>query len=296
MDASTRTFLAHRPRLRSLAYRMLGSVAEAEDVVQDTWLRWQEADPAAIETPEAWLVTATSRLSIDRLRALKRQRADYPGLWLPEPIATGEASTASPEDTLERLGEVSAALLALLERLTPEARAAFLLREVFDADYADIARLLGTSEANCRQRVLRARRALGDAVPARPASADEHRRLVEAFADAAASGRFDALQELLAADAELRGDGGGRVRSVGHPLHGARRIAQLYLATFLRHRARQRLAVVELNGRPGLLRFIDGRLESAQSLVVAQGRITRLDVQRNPEKLRRLAAAFEPGA
>ncbi|MFG5407997.1 sigma factor [Piscinibacter sakaiensis] len=240
MDASTRTFLAHRPRLRSLAYRMLGSVAEAEDVVQDTWLRWQEADPAAIETPEAWLVTATSRLSIDRLRALKRQRADYPGLWLPEPIATGEASTASPEDTLERLGEVSAALLALLERLTPEARAAFL--------------------------------------------------------DAAASGRFDALQELLAADAELRGDGGGRVRSVGHPLHGARRIAQLYLATFLRHRARQRLAVVELNGRPGLLRFIDGRLESAQSLVVAQGRITRLDVQRNPEKLRRLAAAFEPGA
>lgn len=293
MDQSTQTFLAQRARIRSIAYRMLGSVADAEDVVQDVWLRWQQIATDEIETPEAWLVTAATRVAIDRLRSLKRSRESYPGIWLPAPVLTGGPGVESPEDELERLGEVSAALLSLLERLTPEARAAFLLREVFDAEYGEIAKVLDKSEANFRRLVTRAKRALAQNDKPRPVPTGAHRALVEAFAAAATSGRFDAIQDLLTADARLRGDGGGRVRSVAHPLRGARRIAQLYLATFLRYRDRQQVLVVELNGAPALMRFVDGRLESTHAMVIERDRIAAIDVQRNPDKLTHLRLACE---
>ena len=155
MDAATLAFDRHRPRLQGIAYRMLGSVAEAEEVVQDAWLRWHETATEALDSTEAWLVTVVTRLSIDRLRAAKVQREHYSGHWMPEPMLT--ESPATPEQMLERADDVSVAFLTVLERLAPEARAAFLLREVFDTDYDEIARMLGKSEAACRQLVHRAK-------------------------------------------------------------------------------------------------------------------------------------------
>src|ERR1700742_2010280 len=155
MDDGTREFDRLRPRLQGIAYRMLGSVAEAEDIVQDVWLRWHAAAREAIENAEAWLVAVTTRISIDRLRAAKIQREHYAGIWLPEPQLTDAPVT--PEEAAARTDDLSVAFLMLLERLTPEARAAFLLREVFDADYAEVADILGKTEAACRQLVSRAK-------------------------------------------------------------------------------------------------------------------------------------------
>jgi len=304
MDDATRFFDRLRPRLQGIAYRMLGSVADAEELVQDVWLRWHETDAAELDNAEAWLVTVTTRLAIDRLRAAKVQRAHYVGFWLPEPQleleelrpASSEDGPATPEQVLERADDISVAFLALLERLNPEARAAFLLREVFDADYAEVAQALGKTEAACRQIVSRAKAQLKDERPRHAVSSDQHYRLLAGFAEAARKGDFAKLQSLLADDAELISDGGGIVPSFGKALAGAARIAQLYFAVWRRSErgeAVQRLELVRMNGEWGLLRFIDGRLESAQSVETdEQGlRITRINTQRNPEKLQRLAAA-----
>src|SRR4051812_7449100 len=234
MDTSTHTFERLRPRLLGIAYRMLGSTAEAQEVVQDAWLRWNEAEQTALGSAEAWLVTVTTRVAIDRLRVAKVQREHYVGTWLPEPILTDSPST--PEQMLERADDLSIALLAVLERLSPEARAAFLLREVFDADYDELANTLGKSEAACRQLVHRAKAQVRDERPRYVVPDETHLRLLRSFADASASGNFVALKSMLAADAELIGDGGGKVPSFGKPLLGGQRIAQLYLATSLRYR------------------------------------------------------------
>lgn len=295
MDDSTRFFNALRPRLQAIAYRMLGTVAEAEELVQDVWLRWHEANQDELDSAEAWLVTVTTRLAIDRLRVAKVQREHYTGFWLPEPQLTPEDSPASPEQVLERADDISMAFLALLERLAPEARAAFLLREVFDADYAEVALALGKSEAACRQIVSRAKSQLKEGRVRQPVSPDTHYKLLSGFADAARRGDFAALQALLAEDAELISDGGGKVPSFGKVLAGDARIAQLYLATWLRGNKgelRLQLELVHLNGRWGLLRFVDGQLESAQDFETDGERITRIHVQRNPDKLQRLAEAW----
>jgi len=288
MDTATRTFHQHRPRLQGIAYRMLGSVAEAEEVVQDAWLRWHEAATETLDSAEAWLVTVVTRLSIDRLRAAKVQRAYYTGTWLPEPLLTD--SPATPEQLLERADDLSVAFLAVLERLAPEARAAFLLREVFDAGYDEIARTLGKSEAACRQLVHRAKAQVREARPRFQVSRDTHLRLLRGFADAAARGDLQGLQALLAEQAELVGDGGGKVPSFDRPLRGARRVAQLYFAVARRHGAAMRIALAEVNGAPALLRFIDGVLESVQAIDVEGERIVRIHTQRNPDKLAPLAA------
>eukprot|EP01136_Pigoraptor_vietnamica_P037930 Opistho-1_new@106564 len=206
MDNATAFFDRLRPRLQGIAYRMLGSTAEAEELVQDVWLRWHETDAAGLANAEAWLVTVTTRLAIDRLRSAKAQRAHYVGFWLPEslldleelPLAAGEDGPATPEQLLERADDISVAFLALLERLAPEARAAFLLREVFDADYAEVAQALGKSEAACRQIVSRAKTALkeGSARPRQRVSPDQHHRLLAGFAEAARQGDFATLQAL----------------------------------------------------------------------------------------------------
>ena len=296
MDDATRLFDRLRPRLQGIAYRMLGSVADAEELVQDVWLRWHETDTAGLANAEAWLVTVTTRLAIDRLRSAKAQRAHYVGFWLPEPrldlderppIVPQQDAPATPEALLERADDISVAFLALLERLSPEARAAFLLREVFDADYAELAKTLGKSEAACRQIVSRAKAQLKDGRPRQRVSADQHYRLLAGFADAARNGDFAALQALLAEDAELISDGGGIVPSFGKVLAGASRVARLYFAIWRRSErgeAVQQLELVRLNGEWGLLRFIDGRLESAQSVETDGLHITRINTQRNPEK------------
>ncbi|MCA3184370.1 MULTISPECIES: RNA polymerase sigma-70 factor [unclassified Cupriavidus] len=286
---STQTFDQLRPRLHGIAYRMLGAVAEAEDVVQDAWLRWHGTDRAAIDNTEAWLVSVTTRLAIDHLRAAKLQREHYAGIWLPEPLLSD--STDSPEAIQERADDVSVAYLFLLERLTPEARAAFLLREVFDADYAEVASIIGKSESACRQLVSRARTQLRDGRPAQPVRTDAHQNLVRRFAQALEQGSFDAIRGLLADEATLIGDGGGKVPSFPKPLVGGGKIAQLYF-TAKRRGQTVHVQMVVLNGQWSLLRFIDGQLESAQTYVTDGERIVGIQAQRNPDKLQRILATI----
>lgn len=290
MNDTTDTFQRLRPRLQGIAYRMLGSTAEAEDLVQDVWLRWHEVDHEGLGSAQAWLVSVTTRLAIDRLRSAKVQRERYIGTWLPEPMLSD--SPATPEQVLERVDNISVAFLAMLERLAPEARAAFLLREVFDADYGELAQTLGKTESACRQLVHRAKTQLQDARPRYVVPRETQLRLLRAFADAATRGEFAALKGMLADDAELIGDGGGKVPSFGVPVVGGQRIAQLYLATSLRFPGGVRFEVAVLNGQWGLLRFVDGALESAQAIETDGERIVRIHSQRNPDKLVRIAQAL----
>ncbi|MCR8957652.1 RNA polymerase sigma-70 factor [Variovorax sp. S2] len=290
MDDATLTFDSHRRRLQGIAYRMLGTVAEAEEVVQDAWLRWHEADKTGFDSAEAWLVTVVTRLSIDRLRAAKVQREHYIGAWMPEPTLTD--APATPEQLLERADNVSVAFLAVLERLAPEARAAFLLREVFDADYEEVARTLGKSEAACRQLVHRAKAQVQEARPRFQVSRETHQRLLQAFADAAARGSLQDLKALMAEDVELIGDGGGKVQTFSKVLRGSQRLAQLYFALWRRMGPAVRMELVDINGEPGLLRFLDGQLESAQTFEIEGERIVRIRAQRNPDKLARIARLF----
>ncbi|WP_069266923.1 RNA polymerase sigma-70 factor [Paraburkholderia nodosa] len=293
MDQKACVFSELRPRLQKIAYRMLGSVAEAEDIVQDLWLRWQSADRESIDNAEAWLVAVTTRMSIDHLRAAKIRREHYTGIWLPEPELTDSPTT--PEQAKERADDVSVAFLLLLERLTPEARAAFLLREVFDADYAEVALAIGKSEAACRQLVSRAKVQLRDERPRYTVSRETHRRLLEGLAQAIERGDFHAINALLSEDAILIGDGGGKVQSFPKPMVGGRRIAQLFYASHLRFGSEMRLKLVQLNGQWALLRYFEDQLESAQSFEINGNRIVCIHVQRNPDKLARIAAVHGNG-
>ncbi|RQO39909.1 RNA polymerase subunit sigma-24 [Variovorax sp. KBW07] len=290
MDDPTLTFDSHRRRLQGIAYRMLGSVAEAEEVVQDAWLRWHDADKNSFDSAEAWLVTVVTRLSIDRLRAAKVQREHYIGPWMPEPTLTDGPDT--PEQLLERADNISVAFLAVLERLAPEARAAFLLREVFDADYDEVARTLGKSEAACRQLVHRARLQVQEARPRFSVPRETHQRLLRAFADAAARGSLQDLKALMAEDVELIGDGGGKVQTFSKMLRGSQRLAQLYYSLWRRMGSGVRMELVDINGEPGMLRFLDGELESAQTFEIENDLIVRIRAQRNPDKLARIAQLF----
>ena len=288
MSAATATFTALRPRLHGIAHRMLGSVPEAEDVVQDVWLRWNGANEQSIENPEAWLVAATTRRAIDQLRAARTRREQYFGIWLPEPVLTDDSAT--PEDLQELASNVSVAFLALLERLAPEARAAFLLREVFDEDYPEIARVLGKSEAACRQLVHRAKDQLRDERPRFEVNRAMHASLVQRFASAMSTGDFRSMRELLAPDAVLMGDGGGHVSSFPKPMEGGMRIAQLLYAPSIRNDRDMRIEITRVNGEPALLRFFGGALESVQTFAIEDSRIAAIHVQRNPEKLARFVA------
>ncbi|TPG11256.1 RNA polymerase sigma-70 factor [Rhodanobacter glycinis] len=290
MDAATATFHDLRPRLQGIAYRMLGSISESEDIVQDVWLRWHAVDKDSVNNAEAWLVATTTRISIDRLRSAKARREQYVGIWLPEPVLTEWPAT--PEDIEELSNEVSVALLTVLERLTPEARAAFLLREVFDVDYGEVAEVLGKSEAACRQIVHRAKAQLRQGRPQRAVPSEVHQKLVRRFADVLAQGDFAGMKSMLADTAVLMGDGGGYVTSFPRPMVGGPRIAQLLFAATLRYKDTLRIELAMINGQYAVLRYIGDELESAQSYESDGERITRVHVQRNPEKLARLVAAL----
>jgi RNA polymerase sigma-70 factor (ECF subfamily) len=277
-------FAAARPRLFAIAYRMLGTRADAEDVVQDAWLRWhQQPAPEALQSAEAWLVTVTTRLAIDRLRAAKTEREAYTGWWLPEPLVQLDHRT--PEALVEQAGELSLALLWVLERLAPEERAAYLLREVFDHDYADIAAALDKTEAACRQMVHRAAGRVQQERPRFSVTPDAHRRVIEQFVAAAKSGERDAIKAMLADEVQLIGDGGGKVPALSGRFFDADRIANLYWALSRRTELRVDHRIVLLNGEPGLLRYVDGQLESAQAIVTDGERIVAIYAVRNPDKL-----------
>ncbi len=286
----TTVFAAHRARLFAIAYRMLGVRADAEDVVQDAWLRWQGADASGVQSPEAWLVTVTTRLSIDRLRAAIAEREAYEGLWLPEPLIAVDEET--PELQAERASDLSLAYMWMLERLGPEERAAFLLRQVFDYDYEEVARQLGKSEAACRQMVSRASERVQKPQSRFDIPAETHRQLLQRFVSAAATGDKAAVRALLAEDMELVGDGGGKVKSFGFVVTDPDKIAALFAGG-------HKLGAIDyrpvmLNGEPGLLRFIDGKLESALAFLSDGQRITGIYAVRNPDKLFSAQAVTNP--
>ena len=276
-------FEPHRTFLTGLAYRMLGSVAEAEDVIQDAFLRWREVDRAAIAEPRAYLARVVSRLCLDRMKSASHRREHYVGTWLPEPVV------AEPAQTLA--DDLSVALLLALERLSPLERAAFLLHDVFDMDYAAVGEAIDHSEAACRQLAARAREHVRQDRPRYPANDSEARKLADAFVTAAATGDVDGLARLLAEDAVLYSDGGGKRRAALNPIVGKDRILRFFAGlrakgdgAFSAYRAEP----TTINGLPG---FVFHTAEGTETLAVeiADGAIVAIYTVRNPDKVRHLA-------
>jgi RNA polymerase sigma-70 factor (ECF subfamily) len=284
------TFNEYRSLLFSIAYRMLGSAADAEDIVQETFIRWQQASHDEIRSPKAFLVTIASRLSINHLQSARAQREEYVGQWLPEPMVTGP--TTDPSSTLWTDESLSMAFLVLLERLTPVERAVFLLHEVFDYEHGEIAEAIGRSEANCRQILRRAKEHVHAARPRFRASVREHRELLEQFVQATSGGDLDGLLGLLASDVVLHTDGGGKAPALPNLVHGATNVARAILGGVKKFgRQTSAIRLVEINGEPGLVTYVDGRANSALVLHPADGRIQGIYVINNPEKLTHLPPA-----
>ncbi|WP_424195739.1 RNA polymerase sigma factor SigJ [Ampullimonas aquatilis] len=279
-------FNQQRPRLFGIAYRMLGSRAEAEDIVQEAYIRWSQSDLATIESVPAWLVTVTSRLSIDRLRVLKQERASYPGPWLPEPVNDIDYST--PETLLEFQHDLSFALMVVLEALTAEERAAFLLREVFDQNYADLAKLLNKTDAACRQLVHRARERVRAQQPRFKVSKADHLRVLQQFMRAASSGNRQDILHLLHDDVISTSDGGGKVMSTNRPLHGPQRISWLYYAVARRFGAQLEWCFAMVNGEAAIARYFESNLHSVMMVQTDGQQVTRIFNVMNPDKLQRL--------
>jgi RNA polymerase sigma-70 factor (ECF subfamily) len=283
----------------AIAYRMLGSVSEAEDVVQEAILRLHQAGERGerIESPRAYISTVVTRLAIDELRSARARREVYVGEWLPEPIVTGGED--DPAVRAELADSISLGLLVVLETLSPEQRAAFLLREVFDYPYDRIAEIVGKSEPATRQLVSRARRRVGQRRPRFETSVEQRDRLAEQFFAAAGEGDLAGLEALLADDVALHGDGGGRVPALARSLHGRARVAKTLRAWW---RAGSRIGAVpleplEINGQPGaVFRDPDGRVVSVLALEVAGGRIAAVRSIVNPDKLQHLGPVADLSA
>ncbi|MEU7911999.1 RNA polymerase sigma factor SigJ [Microbispora bryophytorum] len=311
-------FQAMRPRLLGVAYGLLGCLDEAEDVVQDAWLRLRSATAAdggeEIRDVTGWLVVAVSRLALDVLRSARHRREEYVGPWLPEPIITGPVITgpvitspiltgpvlsgpflteAAP-DPAERVTldeSLSMAMLVVLESLSPAERTAFVLHDVFGLTFAEVGEAVGRSAAACRQLATRARAHVASRAPRFDVDPSEHRRVVHAFARACLGDDIDALVELLDPDVVLRSDGGGRVRAGRRPVVGAARVSRLLFG--VRRFGRFELVPAVVNGRPGLLRYRGDRLVAVLGLTVAVGRVTAVDMVLNPDKLARVTRADE---
>jgi RNA polymerase sigma-70 factor (TIGR02957 family) len=283
-----------RPAAFAIAYRMLGSVAEAEDMVQEALLRLHGALEGGeqIESPRAYVATIVTRLSIDALRSARVRRETYVGEWLPEPLVTDPS--ADPARQAEMSDSLSLAFLVLLESLSPEQRAAFLLHDVFGYGYGEVAEIVGKSEDNARQLAARARRHVDEGRPRFDVSREERDELARRFFAAARDGQVEALEELLAEDVVLHGDGGGKVPALGRAVHGARRVAST-LAAWSKQGARipgLSFRLVEVNGQPGALSFDgDGNIINVMAVDIADGRIQGIRSMVNPEKLGHLGPA-----
>lgn len=287
-DSGADAFEKARPRLWGLAYRMLGSAADADDAVQDTWLRWQKAKREEIASPEAWLTTACSRRCIDMARASHRSRTDYFGPWLPEPLVG--SSEAEAEREADMAASLSTAFLLMLERLSPVERAAYLLHDVFDYGYADIAAALDRKEDACRKLVSRARARLKGAEPRFDPEPALHQRLLDSFLDAARSGDLQRLESMLTADAEMWADGGGKVPARPDVLHGAATVAKFITMVGRKWWGDFEIEPASVNGVPGLVMRKNGALEQVLSISLdGKGRIAGVYVVRNPDKLARVA-------
>jgi RNA polymerase sigma-70 factor (ECF subfamily) len=278
----------HRGRLLGLAYRMLGSRSDAEDVVQDGYLRFAGAQD--VHNAEAFLVTIVTRLCLDRLKSAKAQREIYVGPWLPEPVF--DADGLSADAATELADDLSFALLLALDRLSPMERAAFLLHDVFDTPFSEIAAMLGRTEASCRQLASRARRAVRDNRPAPAQAPDNHARLLQAFGDAVASGNVAQLAELLREDAVALTDGGGRKTAARNPIIGADKIARFFIGIAAKNAGHDmRIEPAMINGAFGALLYLDGELDNTMSMAIDGDKIAAIYIVRNPDKLRHLPAA-----
>jgi RNA polymerase sigma-70 factor, ECF subfamily len=281
------TFDQYRSLLFSIAYRMLGSVADAEDMLQETYIRWQQADKDAVRSPRAFLVTIISRLCINHLESARVQREEYIGQWLPEPIVTDVASDPLAMVKLDE--SLSTAFLVLLERLTPVERAVFLLREVFEYDYREISAILDQSEANCRQVLRRARQHLSAERPRFEASTEKQNDLLQRFLEAVGTGDMEGLLALLSGEVVLHSDGGGKGVAVPNLVHGAENVARGILRGFKKLLPTALVRrVATINGGPGVVGYLDGKPHSVVTLDMADGRIRAIYILTNQDKLTHL--------
>lgn len=280
-----------RPRLFGLAYRMLGARQDAEDAVQEAFLRWYRSAPSEVRSEEAWLVTTLSRICIDRLRALTAEREAYVGPWLPEPLVSEETA---PDRTAERAADLSMALMMVLERLSPEERAAFLMREVFDCGYPEIAAALAKSEAACRQIVHRARERVRRDRPRFEVSPTAHRSLVDRYMRAVQERDAERIAELLAPDAVFTSDGGGKVWAALRPVEGARRIARMEVGVMGKLEGRLSIGPVQVNGEIGLALYRDGQVYAVTAFETDGHRILSVMRVLNPEKLQGMRDPLRP--
>jgi RNA polymerase sigma-70 factor (ECF subfamily) len=279
-DAATEAFLAHRNLLFTVAYEMLGSAADTEDVLQETWLRWAGVDLGTVRDRRAYLVRITTRQALIRLRALGRRKESYVGPWLPEPLLTAP----DVAEDAELADSVSMAMLLVLETLTPTERAVFVLREVFDVTYDEIAEAVGKTPAAVRQIAHRARAHVGARRPRGPVSPAETRDALEAFRRAAETGDLQGLLDTLAPDVVFLGDGGGVVQAAQAPIVGARKVARL-LALGLDRIAAASLQPAQVNGYPALIIRVDGEIDTVIAVRIDDGLVTGLYAVRNPAKL-----------
>ena len=291
-EIATTTFERERGRLTSLAYRMLGDRAAAEDVVQNAWLRWSKTDHETIQTPAAWLTTVTTRLAIDSLRSARHNREVYVGVWLPEPILSDpKAGPETPEEILGVAETVELALLWAMERLNPEERAAFILREAFDTDYSDIAQTLGKSEVACRQTVARARKRVHEESPKFNAPTKEVSDLLFRFVSAIHAQNKEEVLALLSPTALAFSDGGGKVRAALRPLVGPDDIVQVLMAVMAKSDSAQTLQHVLANGQPAFALLQGTEADLIVTITPDEtGKVGWVYIMRNPDKLQRAQA------
>lgn len=280
------TFNQHRSLLFAIAYRMLGTVTDAEDMVQETFLRWQQTTEATVKSAKTYLSTTTTRLCIDHLRSARVQREQYVGPWLPEPIMTQQ--TNDPAAQVELADSLSMAFLVVLERLSPIERAVFLLREVFDYNYDEIAQMVGKSPVNCRQILRRSRQHIADQRPRFPASHQQQEQIAAQFLEASSQGSLQDLLTLLAKDVTFWSDGGGQVVAALKPLQGAMKVARFLLAIRSKWLSTSVAHVIEVNGQPGILYRVNDDIHSVMTFEIVDSYIQSIYSVRNPEKLKRI--------
>lgn len=285
-DRTTSLFEEYRQLLFGIAYRMLGSVADAQDMVQETFLRWQQATHEEIRTPRAWLTTVITRLCINHLQSARVQRETYVGQWLPEPLVDERAS--NPADTAALADSLSLAFLVLLEALNPTERAVFLLREGFDVEFSEIARIVDKSEANCRQILSRARQRIDEHRPIYDVSAAHAEKLVAPFLEALKARDFDGMLARLAENVVLIADGGDKPGALLRPLQGATPVARAMLHATQKHEMAGEIRWASINGMPGIVRFENDQARAVLAFGIAADRIQAVYVISNPDKLRHL--------
>lgn len=287
MNKSTEIFESYRPSLFRLAYGMLGRVAPAEDAVQEAFLRWQKQDIGQINSPQAFLSTIVSRLCLDEIKSARNQREKYIGPNLPEPFLAEESET--PEEKMELAESLSMALLVVLEQLDPIQRAVFILREVFDYDYASVAEIINKSKSHCRKIAQRARESVQEKKPRFEKNTKEQQELVTAFINAMQDGELAEMENMLAEEVILYSDGGGKVSAARKPVAGSAKVAKFL--TSLQKRVTQffRIEFADINGEPGLLAYLDEQLNNVWSFHIENNKIQSIYVVLNPDKLKHVA-------